>query len=77
MDLPRAKIGHEGMFTHSDAVDKILYIDSKIGNDFTSFLSTATGFGNVGLKNGKPFLEVKFGDIDVGKVVVSGKEMEL
>ena len=32
-----------------DAVDKTLYIDSKIG-DFTSFLSTETGFGTVTLK---------------------------
>ncbi len=59
-----------------DAVDKTLFIDSKIGDNFTSFLSTATGFGNVGMKFGKPFVEVKFGDIDVEKVVVSGKEME-
>jgi len=60
-----------------DAVDKTLYIDSKIGDSFTSFLSTETGFGNVGLKEGKPFVEVKFGDIDVEKVVVSGEDMEL
>ena len=44
-----------------DAVDKILYIDSRIGDDFTSFLSTETGFGNVGLKEGKPFIDVKYG----------------
>jgi len=60
-----------------DAVDKTLFIDSKIGDDFTSFLSTETGFGNVGLKKGEPFLDMKFGDIDVEKVVVSGKEMKL
>ena len=29
-----------------DAVDKSLHINSKVG-DFTSFLSTATGFGTV------------------------------
>jgi hypothetical protein len=60
-----------------DAVDKTLYIDSQIGDSFVSFLSTETGFGNVGLKNGKPFVDVKFGDIDVKKVIVSGKELEL
>jgi len=59
-----------------DAVDKILYIDSKIG-DFTSFLSTATGFGNVGLKDGKPFLWVTYGSIEPVKVVVSGSESSL
>lgn len=60
-----------------DAVEKTLYIDSKIGNNFTCFLSTEYGFGRVGLKNGAPFITVKSGDIDVKKVVVSGKEMEL
>jgi hypothetical protein len=56
-----------------DAVDRTLYIDSKIG-DFTSFLSTATGFGNVGLKNGKPFIKVVYGSIDPQKILVSGVE---
>jgi hypothetical protein len=59
-----------------DAVDQILYIDSKIG-DFTTFLSTATGFGNVGLEDGKPFLKVTMGNIDVRKVLVCGKEKQL
>ena len=49
-----------------DAVDKILYIDSRIGDDFTSFLSTETGFGNVGLKKG-PFAH----DIHSGKWVLT------
>ncbi len=60
-----------------DAVDKILYIDSKIGDNFRTFLSTAFGFGAVGLKNGKPFLDMKMGNLDVNKVIVSGKEMTL
>lgn len=59
-----------------DAVDKTLFIDSQIG-DFTTFLSTETGFGNVGLKNGKPFLKVVHGKIEPEKVVVSGEEEEL
>lgn len=59
-----------------DAVDKTLYIDSKIG-DFTSFLSTATGFGNVTLKAGKPSLDVVYGKIDVNKIKVSGKEVHV
>jgi uncharacterized protein (DUF608 family) len=60
-----------------DAVEKTLYIDSQVGDDFRSFLSTATGFGTVGLKNGKPFVEVKRGDIDIDRVIVSGQETEL
>lgn len=55
-----------------DAVDKILHIDSKVGDNFKSFLSTATGFGTVGLINGKPFVEVKHGTIDVKKIDVAG-----
>ncbi len=54
-----------------DAVNKTLYVDSKIGDNFTTFLSTETGFGNVGLKDGKPFVDVKYGDIDVEKIVTS------
>jgi uncharacterized protein (DUF608 family) len=52
-----------------DAVDKTLYVDSKIG-DFTSFLSTATGFGNVVYRGGKVKVEVCFGKIAVERVVV-------
>ena len=54
-----------------------LYFDSKVGNDFTSFLSTNTGFGNVGMKNGKPFIDVKYGKINVNKCIVSGTETAL
>ncbi len=59
-----------------DAVDKVLYIDSKIG-DFTGFISAETGFGNVGLKNGKPFLKMACGKMDIKKVLVSGAEQKL
>jgi hypothetical protein len=47
-----------------DALTQTMYVDSKVG-DFTSFISTETGFGNVGLKNGKPFLKVDYGEIVV------------
>ena len=57
-----------------DAVEDILYIDSKIGDTFTSFLSTETGFGNAGLKNGEPFLEVKYGDIHVEEIALKIKK---
>ena len=53
-----------------DAVTKTLYIDSKIGKNFRSFLSTASGYATVGLKNGKPFIEVKNGNIEVNEIVV-------
>ena len=59
-----------------DAVEKILYIDSRIGDNFTSFLSTASGFGNVGLENGKPIVKVVYGNIDIDAIYVSGKKMK-
>jgi hypothetical protein len=52
-----------------DAVERVLYIDSKIG-DFNSFFSAETGFGNVGLKNVKPYFKIVFGRLDVKKIVV-------
>ncbi len=54
-----------------DAVTKVLHIDSKVG-DFTSFLSTASGFGTVTLKAGVPSLNVAYGKILVDKVLVAG-----
>ena len=55
-----------------DAVDKTLYIDSKVG-DFKSFLSTNTGFGTVEFKNGKATVDVAYGEIPVENVVIAGK----
>ena len=60
-----------------DAVDKTLYIDSKIGNNFRCFLATNTGYGTAGLKNGKPFLDVASGTIKVDQVIVSGEKTSL
>ena len=53
-----------------DAVDKTLYIDSKIG-DFTCFLSTATGFGTVRLQQGKATVRVALGSIPVDRTVIN------
>jgi uncharacterized protein (DUF608 family) len=48
-----------------DAVDRVLHLEPSVKGDFRSFLSTATGYGTVGVRRGKPFLEVKAGTIDV------------
>lgn len=53
-----------------DAVDKTLFINSKIG-DFTSFISTATGFGNVYYKSGKARLDVVYGEIPIKKIIIN------
>jgi len=52
-----------------DAVTKTLHVDSKVG-DFRSFLSTATGFGTVQLKDGKVSIDVRWGDIPIAETVV-------
>jgi hypothetical protein len=52
-----------------DAVTKTLYVYGKRGN-FTSFLSTATGFGNVSFKDGKASVHTVSGVIDVKNVIL-------
>ena len=51
-----------------DAVDRVLYLTPAVAGDFRAFLSTATGFGTVGIRNGQPFLDVKSGRIDVSEI---------
>ena len=52
-----------------DAVEKTLYINPPISGDFRAFICTATGYGTVGVKDGKPFLEVASGEIAVERVL--------
>ncbi len=59
-----------------DAVDQTLFVDSQVGN-FRSFLSCATGWGSVELKDGKPSLSIRAGDIDVKHCLVSGRARKL
>ena len=58
-----------------DAVDKTLYVNSQIGDNFRCFFSCATGFGTVSLREGKLSVDMKLGDIGVKKVVVYGKTL--
>jgi uncharacterized protein (DUF608 family) len=50
-----------------DAVTKTLVLEPRVHGDFRSFLSTATGYGTVGVRDGQPFVEVASGTIDVLK----------
>jgi uncharacterized protein (DUF608 family) len=52
-----------------DALEKSLYIDSKIGDSFQCFISTETGYGLAGLKKGEPFIEVVSGSIPVEEFI--------
>lgn len=51
-----------------DAVEKVLYLAPKVAGDFRAFLCTATGYGTVGVKQGKPFLQVAAGAIEIKQI---------
>lgn len=51
-----------------DAVEKTLYLEPRVKGDFRCFLSTATGYGTVGVRKGKPFFEPRQGSIEIAKV---------
>ena len=58
-----------------DAAAKTLFMKPRIkgGNkifDFTSFITTGTGYGNVGIKDGNPFIRVVKGKIDVERIKI-------
>jgi len=48
-----------------DAVEKVLYLNPRIKGDFRCFLSTATGYGTVGVKGGKPFFTACSGNVEI------------
>ena len=60
-----------------NALDQTMTIDSRLGKNFKCFFSCETGFGFVGLKNGKPFTDAKYGTFMVKNFVVDGKSVEL
>ena len=51
-----------------DAVDGVLHLEPALRGDFRCFLSTATGYGTVGVSDGKPFLTVVSGAIQVKEI---------
>jgi uncharacterized protein (DUF608 family) len=56
-----------------DAVEKTLHLDPIIKGDFRGFLSTASGYGTVGVKNGKPFYEPKGGNLEIKEIKYRAK----
>jgi len=48
-----------------DAVDGVLHLAPPLPGDFRCFISAATGYGTVGVADGKPFLNVVAGSIAV------------
>ncbi|HWA84954.1 MAG TPA: GH116 family glycosyl hydrolase [Opitutus sp.] len=51
-----------------DAVEKVLHLSPSRPGDFRCFLATATGYGTVGVQDGKPFLNVRSGRIAVDRI---------
>jgi hypothetical protein len=56
-----------------DAMEKILYLKPAVKGDFRTFLSTAAGYGTVGVKDGKPFCDVVSGKIPFEKIEYTAK----
>ncbi|MGC8781184.1 MAG: GH116 family glycosyl hydrolase, partial [Anaerolineae bacterium] len=52
-----------------DAVERTLYIRPSLPADFRAFFCTATGYGTVGVRGGRPFVEVKQGTIPYERLV--------
>jgi uncharacterized protein (DUF608 family) len=48
-----------------DAVDRILHLHPAMAGDFRCFLATAGGFATVGVREGRPFVEVRSGRIEI------------
>jgi uncharacterized protein (DUF608 family) len=59
-----------------DAVEKVLYLEPRVKGDFRCFVATATGYGTVGVRKGKAFLEVKSGAIECREIRLAGKKAE-
>jgi hypothetical protein len=51
-----------------DAVTQVLHLAPPCVGDFRCPLATATGFGTVGVRDGRPFLEVRAGRIPVREI---------
>jgi len=59
-----------------DAVDKTLFLNPPVKNDFKAFISTATGYGTVGIQQGRPFMNVVSGAIDIRRILLNGVEIK-
>lgn len=52
-----------------DALSKTLYVEPRIEGDFNAFLSTAAGYGTVGVRNGEPFFDTRQGTMSINNIV--------
>lgn len=52
-----------------DAVERKLHLAPALKGDFRAFLCTASGYGTVGVKGGRPFFEARSGHVPVDEIV--------
>ena len=52
-----------------DAVDRILYVNNSVLNEFRTFLCTAGGYGTVEVKDGQVSVNVVSGEISIEKII--------
>jgi hypothetical protein len=51
-----------------DAVEKVLHLQPRVKGDFRCFLSTAGGYGTVGVRRGKAFFQPVKGDVEIREI---------
>lgn len=53
-----------------DAVTRTLHISPSVDGDFRALLCTNTGFGTVGISDGRPFFDVVYGYVDIDQILL-------
>jgi len=51
-----------------DAVERVLYVSTNRSGDYRSFLCTNEGYGIAGIQDGRPFLEVRAGQVPLEQI---------
>ncbi|MCL2095866.1 MAG: non-lysosomal glucosylceramidase [Oscillospiraceae bacterium] len=59
-----------------DSTAKTLEINPVIKGDFKSFISTDAGYGNIGVKDGEPFVNIIKGRIDINIIKYNNTNMQ-
>ena len=57
-----------------DAVERVLYLEPAVAGDFRAFLSTAGGYGTVGVEGNVPFIEIAAGEIPIERIEYRANE---
>jgi hypothetical protein len=60
-----------------DAYERTLHVSPNIKGDFRSFLCTENGFGVAGVRDGKPFFEIKSGNLLIEHFHYAEKEIHI